>query len=102
MRGHIVFCLCAVAVMSACAGHSDKRTFPLHGQVQSLEPERKSVVLKHDEIKGFMPAMTMPYEVQDAKVLAGLTAGDVIDATLVVVPNGAYVTDIKKVGQAPL
>ena len=32
-----------------------------------------------------MPAMTMPYEVQDAKALDGLAPGDLINAKLVVV-----------------
>jgi protein SCO1/2 len=101
MRPHIILSLCVAALISAC-GASDKRTFPLQGQVQSLAPDRKSVVVKHEEIKGFMPAMTMPYEVQEAKALAGLAPGDVINATLVVISNGAYLTDIRKVGQAPL
>jgi protein SCO1/2 len=97
-----VFCLSVAILISACGDATDKRTFPLHGQVQSLAPDRKSVVVKHEEIKGFMPAMTMPYEVQEAKALAGLVPGDVINATLVVISNGAYLTDIRKVGQAPL
>ena len=63
---------------------------------------RKSVTVKHEDIKGFMPAMTMPYDVQTAKALDGLAAGDLVNATLVVFSNGAYLTDIKKVGQAPL
>ena len=60
------------------------------------------LTVKHEEIKGFMPAMTMPYEVRDAKLLDGLAPGDLINATLVVVSNGAYLSAIKKVGQAPL
>ena len=65
----------------------------------SLEPARKMLTVKHEEIKGFMPAMTMPYEVRDAKLLDGLEAGDLINATLVVVSNGAYLSAIKKVGR---
>ena len=103
MRAHILFSLClTLGVAAACAKAPDKRTFTLQGQIQSLEPARKMVVIKHEEIKGFMPAMTMPYEVREAGALDGLAAGDLINATLVVVSNGAYVTDIKKVGQAPL
>jgi protein SCO1 len=97
-----LFYLSVAILISACGGAADKRTFPLHGQVQSLEPGRKSVVVKHEEIKGFMPAMTMPYEVQEAQALTGLAPGDLIDATLVVISNGAYLTNIRKVGQAPL
>jgi protein SCO1/2 len=103
MRAHIVFCLClALAGAAACTPASDQRTFTLQGQVLSLEPARKLVVVKHGEIKGFMPAMTMPYEVKDEKLLDGLAPGDLIDATLLVVSNGAYLSTIKKVGQAPL
>jgi protein SCO1/2 len=104
MRAHIVFVvsLCLALAVTACRKPSDQRTFTLQGQVQSLDPTRKLVVVNHGEIKGFMPAMTMPYEVQEATALDGLAAGDVISASLVVLPNGAYLTSIKKVGQAPL
>jgi protein SCO1/2 len=102
MRAHIVFSLCLALALSACNKQPDERTFTLQGQVQSLDPARKIVVVKHGEIKGFMPAMTMPYEVQEAKALDGLAPGDLVNATLVVLSNGAYLTNIKKVGTAPL
>lgn len=94
--------LASTTAVASCARRPDDRRYPLHGQVLTLEPSRRLITLKHDDIKGFMPAMTMPYEVQDAKVLDGLSRGDVIDATLVVFSNGAYVTGIKKLGIAPL
>jgi protein SCO1 len=93
--------LCLAFAASACT-KSDERTFTLQGQVLSLEPARKLLTVKHEEIKGFMPAMTMPYEVRDAKLLDGLAPGDLINATLVVVSNGAFLSAIRKVGQAPL
>ena len=49
-----------------------------------------------------MPAMTMPYEVQMRRQLDGIAPGDLINAKLVVFSNDAYLTDIKKVGKAPL
>ena len=101
MRLSVVLCLWAAISAFACT-KSDERTFTLQGQVLSLEPARKMLTVKHEEIKGFMPAMTMPYEVRDAKLLDGLAAGDLINATLVVVSNGAYLSAIKKVGEAPL
>lgn len=87
---------------AGCSKAPDRRTFTLQGQVQSIEAPRKLVVVKHEEIKGFMPAMTMPYEVEEAKALDGLAAGDLINAQLVVFSNGAHLTHIKKVGNAPL
>ena len=101
MRAPTVLFLCLVFAAPACT-KSDERTFTLQGQVLSLEPARKQLTVKHEEIKGFMPAMTMPYEVRDAKLLDGLAPGDLINATLVVESNGAYLSAIRKVGQAPL
>jgi protein SCO1/2 len=102
MRAHIVFALGLALVSAACSRTSDQRTFTLQGQVQALDAARKMVVVKHEEIKGFMPAMTMPYEAQDGKLLDGLVPGDLINATLVVFSNGAHLTKITKVGTAPL
>lgn len=102
MRTHIVFSICLALAAGACARKVDQRTFPLHGQVLAVQAARKSVELKHGEVKGFMPAMTMPYEVRDAKLLDGLAPGDLVDAQLVVESNTAYLSAIKKVGTAPL
>ena len=49
-----------------------------------------------------MSAMTMPYKVREAKEYETLAPGDLINATLVVVSNDAYLKDVKKVGNAPL
>ena len=88
--------------LAACSKAPEQRAFTLQGQIQSLDAPRKLVTVKHEEIKGFMPAMTMPYEVQEAKTLDGLAPGDLINAQLVVFSNGAHLTTIKKVGSAPL
>jgi len=103
MRSHLVFSLWIAVAATACSRPpSDQHRYPVHGQVQSIDAPRKLVTLKHDEIKGFMPAMTMPYEVADPNVLTTLTPGDVVDSTLVVFSNGAHLTNFKKVGTAPL
>jgi protein SCO1/2 len=102
MRAHILFSLCLALAASACSKAPDTRVFTLQGQIQSFDLPRKLVIVKHEEIKGFMPAMTMPYEVRDMKLLDGLVPGDLINATLNVLSSGAYLSDIRKVGTAPL
>ncbi len=102
MRTHLVLLICAALAAASCAGRTDERRYPLQGQVLTLEPARKQVTVKHEEIRGFMPAMTMPYDVKEAAALDGLAPGDLINATLVVYSNGAYLADIEKVGSAPL
>jgi len=102
MRAPLVCVLCLSVAVSACSTPPDRRSFTLQGQVQSIDAPRRLVIVKHEEVKGFMPAMTMPYEVEDASALDRLAPGDLIDSTLVVFSNGAHLTNIRKVGTAPL
>ena len=88
-------------LVSAACGSSD-REYTLQGQILSIEPGHMQANIKHEEIKGFMAAMTMPYKVRDAKEFADLKPGDLINSTLVVVSNDAYLKNVKKVGEAPL
>jgi len=49
-----------------------------------------------------MPAMTMPYKVQDGTLLAGKQPGDLIHATLVVGEVEAHLSSLTKTGHAAL
>ena len=101
MRQVCVCCLSVAVLAGACAKGS-QREYPLQGQVLSVAGNREQVTVNHEEIKGFMAAMTMPYKIRDPKQLEGIGAGALINATLVVVENDAYLTNMKKVGEAPL
>jgi protein SCO1/2 len=89
-------------VAAMACGRTESREYTLQGQIISIAPDRTHADVKHEEIKGFMAAMTMPYKVEDAKELEGLAPGDLFTSTLVVVSNDAYLKDVKKVGEAPL
>ena len=58
--------------------------------------------IKHEEIKGFMMAMTMPYKVRNPREYESLKPGDLITSRLIIESNDAYLVDVKKVGEAPL
>src|SRR6185436_734299 len=101
MRAPFVVSLCPAALAAGC-GRSDQREYRLQGQVLSVAANRQQATVKHEEIKGFMAAMTMPYNVRETRQLEGVAPGDLINAKLIVLSNDAYLTDVKKVGQAPL
>jgi Cu/Ag efflux protein CusF len=48
----------------ASSAEETPREYSVRGVVRRVEPERRSVVVKHEEIPGFMPAMTMPFDVK--------------------------------------
>jgi protein SCO1 len=100
MRVHKILALLLLLGAAACG--SNDREYTLQGQILSIEPGGMQANIKHEEIKGFMAAMTMPYKVRDAKEFADLKPGDLITSTLVIVSNDAYLQGVKKVGEAPL
>jgi protein SCO1 len=104
MRIRTAFLLAFTLVAAACGGgaSADRREFTLQGQVLSVQPTHKEAVIRHEEITGFMSAMTMPYSVMDAREYENIVPGDLITATLIVEPTKAYLEHVKKVGSAPL
>jgi protein SCO1 len=78
------------------------KQYQLKGQILSVKPESREVLVKHEDIPGFMPAMTMPYSVKEAAILEGRQPGDLITATLEVGQLEANLTAITKTGTAPI
>ena len=100
MRPHIVLSLLLSCAAAGCG--SSERSYSLQGQILDVAADHQQATIKHDEIKGLMPAMTMPYKVKNPELLSGMAPGDLVNATLVIVSNDAYLTAVKKVGQAPI
>ena len=92
----------AAGLATACGRSDTGRTYQLTGQMLVVKPDTNEVLVKHDDIPGFMPAMTMPYTVKDAALLKERVPGDLITATLVVAPEGAFLSAITKTGFAPV
>jgi len=88
--------------LAACGRDTNSRSYQLTGQILVVKPETNEVLVKHEDIPGFMPAMTMPYVVSDPALLKDRAAGDLIKATLVVGQERAYLSTITKTGSAPL
>ena len=70
------------------------------GVVRALIPEITVVVITHDDIKGFMPAMTMGFRTQDPQIFRGIAVGDVVRFTLKGVPPNMVITTVVKEGKS--
>lgn len=80
----------------ACQSQPDKQLFVGHGVVEAVAINGKKVRIKHEEIPGFMPAMTMDFEVKDAAVLAGISAEDAVEFTIERTPESIYLVAIAR------
>jgi protein SCO1 len=84
MRKIVLFVSFVVAVMTAGCQSTPEKHYALQAEVISVDPPRALIVVKHGEIPGLMPAMTMQYSVADPKQIENLQPGDKITADLVV------------------
>jgi protein SCO1 len=94
--------LCVLVFVAGCSRGPEPKQYELKGQVLGLKPESQEVLIKHEDIRGFMPGMTMPFKAADAELLAGIQPGDLITATLVVADTNAHLSTITKTGHAEL
>jgi protein SCO1 len=102
--GTIVLVL-ALAAAPACGGagrQDEARRYELRGQVLAVEPDRSELMIKHDDIPGLMPGMTMAFKVKDEGLLDGRMPGDLVSGTLVVLESDAYLESLRKIGYADL
>ncbi|MBA2303819.1 MAG: SCO family protein [Acidobacteria bacterium] len=99
MRHFVLLVVISAAISGGC---SRDRRYPFTGQVLAVRAERQEITVKHEDVRGFMPAMTMPFRVKDAAQLASVRPGDLITATLVVQDTVAHLEQVAKTGTAPL
>ena len=88
-----------LAVQSAAA--ETNRTFPGRGVITQIAPGGTNLLVAHDAVTGYMPAMTMPFRVRDPNRIAGLRPGDEIRFRLRVTANESWIDEITQVGTSP-
>ena len=92
----------ALSASASCSRAPEPRRYEVRGQILGIDPERQEVLVDHEDIPGFMPAMTMSYKVQDPALLQGKQPGDLVTATLVVEEVNGYLSTLTTTGRAPL
>ncbi|MCX6895322.1 MAG: copper-binding protein, partial [Verrucomicrobia bacterium] len=78
------------------AGSLFVQAFQARGIVKELQPDGKTVVISHEEIPGYMPAMVMPFTAGDTNELRGLAAGDLVSFQLVTSADTSWIEQVKK------
>lgn len=94
----VLLCLTGGCQHTRLSQPEEPTLYPVKGVVREIHADRREVIIKHDEIPGYMAAMTMPFEVRDAQELAGLQPGDQVSFVLSVTKKDGWISNIAKVG----
>ncbi len=89
-------------VTAGCRAAEPVREYRLVGQILAVDRQTNRVTIRHQDIDGFMPGMTMPFPVRDASLLNGRVAGELVEATLSVQGTDAWVSRLTATGKAPI
>lgn len=88
---NILLILFSVFLLSACqktespqAVSPDAKRYPLRGKVISVDKTKKQATIAHEEIVGYMDAMTMDFPVKNEDALNTMTKDSMVSAELVV------------------
>lgn len=69
--------------------------YAVKGEIRQLNADGKTVVVKHEAVPGYMPAMTMPFEVKNTNELRGLRSGDLISFRMLVTKDEGWIDQVR-------
>jgi len=73
------------------------QVYQVKGVIREVFPDKKKVKITHEEIPGYMEAMTMMLDVRDAKELAGFQPGDPVAFRMLVTDDDGWIDQLKKI-----
>jgi len=89
-----------VVALPACRREPPARQYQITGHVLAVKADGTEITIRHDDIPGFMAAMTMPFTVKDPLVIKGRVPGDLVRGTLMVTDEGHWLSRLEKTGWA--
>lgn len=94
-------CTREAATPSAKAAEAP-RVYSARGVVQGLaDLTEKSILIEHEDIPGFMPAMTMQLDFRSLDEVRLLVPGDVVTFDLLVTESDSWISRVTRVGTSP-
>ena len=82
----------------SCTGGTTN--YVVRGTLKEVRPAEHQLVISHEDIPHFMPAMTMPFSVKDVATLTNVAIGDQIAFQLHVTESDSWVDHIERLAVA--
>ena len=78
---------------------AEPQYFQASGVIESIDSERSTVTIAHEDIEGFMNAMTMEFELLEPSHLETVEVGQQVYFVVMVKGDGSYL--IERFGEIP-
>jgi protein SCO1 len=91
--------ICVAGVPGVEGDQPVPKIYSCRGIVQQVGSDRRHALIHHQSIPGFMPEMTMDFNVKDTNELKGVVPGSEITFNLVVLPTDSWVEKVYRLGQ---
>src|SRR5438128_3281750 len=87
----LVLCV-ALATLACGPRHNpNEKRYTIKGKVIAVDKNDRTATIAHEDIAGYMPAMTMPFKIKNDADLEMMKPGDQITGTLVVADLSSWV-----------
>src|SRR5436190_2269297 len=88
----LLLALSAVLVYSCRPRSSaNEKRYPINGKVVAVDKKDRTATIEHEDIVGYMPAMTMPFRIKNDADLEMMKPGDQVTGSLVVNDTSSWV-----------
>lgn len=87
----LLVALCLTASTCGPKPSGPQKRYELKGKIIEVNKVERTATIEHEEIKDYMPAMTMPFFVKDDVELNIIKPGDTISTTLVVEGKSSWI-----------
>jgi protein SCO1/2 len=76
---------------------AEPKRYEVRGIVRAIGFADRELTVEHEEISGYMPAMTMPFVVKEMSEVETLKTGDAIGFQLAVTDKDSWITGVRKI-----
>ena len=81
---------------------SKGKTYTITGTLIEIRTDHEEFIIHHDEIPGFMMAMTMPFKLNDASYLNQFKIGDSLKFNLIINDQNVFADDFELLGEGTI
>src|SRR6266478_3212632 len=99
----LLACITGLVVGCRPRRSANEKRYPINGKIVAVDKNDRTATISHEDIVGYMPAMTMPFKIKNDADLEMMKPGDQVTGTLVVDDASSWV-EIATIaeGAAPL